>query len=125
MATSNAPVMWAQRKDSVYVTINVPDVDAKAATVKLTADKLVFSGKSNGKDYSVDLEFFADVDPEDKESKFSIKPRNIHFHIIKKNKDDEYWPRLMKDKTKEKSQVAVDWSRYVDEVREIRAFPRS
>jgi geranylgeranyl pyrophosphate synthase len=32
---------------------------------------------------------------------------------------------MMKDKTKEKSQVAVDWSRYVDEVREIRAFPQS
>ena len=29
--------------------------------------------------------------------------------------DDAFWPRMLKDKLKEKNQVQIDWSRYVDE----------
>jgi len=37
--------------------------------------------------------------------------------VIKKKEDDqeEFWPRLLKDKAKEKNQVKIDWDRYVDE----------
>lgn len=110
-----APTPVLQRSDSIYVTINVSDVDPKQATVELKADRLTFKGTSEGKEYATDLEFFAEVDPEDAGSKYDIKPRNIHFHIMKKDKDAEYWPRLLKDKAKEKNQVAIDWTRYVDE----------
>jgi hypothetical protein len=48
-------------------------------------------------------------------SKYEVKPRNIQFHIVKKDKEADWWPRLLKDKSKEKNQVAIDWSRYVDE----------
>jgi len=34
------PVTWAQRKDSVYVTIGIPD--CKDESITLTADKLEF-----------------------------------------------------------------------------------
>jgi hypothetical protein len=62
-ATQLAPVTWAQRKDSLYLTINVADVqDAK---IELTEDKLVFHGTSNKKEYAAELEFFAPVDPSD------------------------------------------------------------
>lgn len=54
-ATNTAPVKWAQRKDSVYLTITLSDV--KDHNVELTNDKLVFSGQSNGKPYSLNLEF--------------------------------------------------------------------
>ncbi len=47
-------------------------------------------------------------------SKYEVKPRNIQFHIVKKD-GETWWPRLLKDKAKEKNQVAIDWSRYVDE----------
>lgn len=58
---SSAPVQWAQRGDSIYLTIVLPDVqDAK---IDLTEDKLVFSGVSNGKEFKADLEFFEAVDP--------------------------------------------------------------
>ena len=49
-----APVKWAQRKDSLYVTIGLADVSD--ADVKLTQNKLVFTGKSGGKNYTLDLE---------------------------------------------------------------------
>ena len=38
------------------------------------------------------------------------------MHVQKAKEDsDGFWPRLLKDKTLEKNQVAVDWDRYVDE----------
>jgi len=44
---------------------------------------------------------------------------------VKKDKDSEYWPRLLKDKAKEKNQVAIDWTRYVDEDEEKGGFDTS
>jgi prostaglandin-E synthase len=35
--------------------------------------------------------------------------------LIKKDGDDEFWPRLLKDKALEKTNVTIDWDRYVDE----------
>ena len=61
---SIAPVLWAQRKDSLFITINVADVDATTAKIELTDSKLVFTGKAlGGKDWVADLEFFSEVDP--------------------------------------------------------------
>jgi hypothetical protein len=39
----------------------------------------------------------------------------VHFNIKKKNVDEEFWGRLLADKTKEKNNVTADWSRWVDE----------
>lgn len=41
MATT-APVTWAQRKDSLFITINVPDV-AKDCKIDLQPTKLSFA----------------------------------------------------------------------------------
>ncbi len=35
--------------------------------------------------------------------------------FLQKDKDASFWPRLLKDKLKEKNQVQIDWSRYADE----------
>ena len=37
------------------------------------------------------------------------------MHIMKENQDEEFWPRLLADKNKEKTNVKIDWDRYVDE----------
>lgn len=56
---NTAPVKWAQRKDSLYVTITLSDV--KDHKIDLTNQKIVFSGTSNGKKYSLDLELVSSV----------------------------------------------------------------
>lgn len=53
--TNIAPVKWAQRADSLYLTISLSDV--VEPVINLSSNKLTFTGKSNGKDYSLDLEF--------------------------------------------------------------------
>jgi hypothetical protein len=55
MSTSTAPVRWAQRYDSLYITISLKDVEDHK--ISLSAEKLHFEGKSDGKYYTVDLEF--------------------------------------------------------------------
>ena len=45
--------------------------------------------------------------------------RNVLMHFVKEKKDEEYWPRLSKDKLFDKQYVHTDWSRYVDEDEEI------
>ena len=109
MAT--APIQWAQRAGSVFFSIMLPDVTD--ADIALTGEKLSFHGKSGGKAYVSELEFFAPLDELNEASKYEVKPRAITFHIVKK--EEGWWPRLLKDKSKEKNQVAIDWSRFKDE----------
>ena len=45
---------------------------------------------------------------------------------MKKDKEEEeFWPRLLKDKALEKNQVKIDWDRYVDEDEEEEGFDTS
>jgi hypothetical protein len=119
--TNVAPVKWAQRKDSLYVTIDLPDVTGE--DIKLTATKLVFSGKSKGADYAMDLEFLNEVDPET--STWKVLQRSVQMHVMKKDQDTDFWPRLLKDKNQEKTNVKVDWDKYVDEDEEKGGFDMS
>merc|ERR1712070_236033 len=83
--------------------------------IELTDTNLNFTGKSNGEDYEVHIEFFKNVKSTDAESKYKVAPRSIQFYVLKEKEEDEFWPRLLKDKLKEKNQVKIDWDRYVDE----------
>jgi hypothetical protein len=67
MAATNSAVLapevlWAQRNDCVYLTVNVSDVENPK--IDLTPQSLTFSGVSHNKNYEVKLDFFKEVDPE-------------------------------------------------------------
>jgi len=55
-------VLWAQRTNEIFLTIDLMDIENPQ--VNLTAEKLHFQGRSQGKDYEVDLKFFSKIDPE-------------------------------------------------------------
>lgn len=119
---NTAPIKWAQRSDSLYVTIALADV--KEASVDLADETLKFKGKSENKEYEVDIAFFKPVDS--KGSTYKVLPRSVQMHVMKKDKEEEeFWPRLLKDKALEKNQVKIDWDRYVDEDEEEEGFDTS
>merc|ERR1711893_360604 len=91
-------VIWAQRNDKLYLTINLED--CTNPTIKLEEDKLYFMSKGgpDKKEYEVNIEFFKPINPE--ESKYTVFPRNIPMLIVKKE-EGPYWPRLLKDTTKQ------------------------
>jgi len=125
--TNTAPIKWAQRSDSVYLTIVLQDVTEE--TITLSDAALEFKGKSGGKDYGFSIEFFKSIDS--KGSTYKVLPRSIQMNIMKatpkegegeeEEEEEEFWPRLLKDKALEKNQVKLDWDRYVDEDEEEEA----
>jgi len=102
--------VWAQRKEVVFLSFLLHDV--KGLDLKIEADKLHFSGKSDDKQYSADLELFAEVDPE--KSKYVVKDRLIDVTLQKKNTEAAFWPRLLKASGKA-GWLKTDFGRWKDE----------
>eukprot|EP01083_Nonionella_stella_P302513 1043281_1 len=124
MASNTAPIKWAQRSDSLYITIALADVSDE--TIQLTDTELHFKGTSEGKLYEVSIKFFKPIDSEAEGSTYKVSPKSVQMHVLKKDKEDEeFWPRLLEDKLLEKNQVSTDWSRYVDEDEEEEGFDKS
>lgn len=64
---ANPTVKWAQRKDRLFLTVDLADIEDEVVT--LTAEKVVIACKSGGKDYVVDFgEFAGECDPDDEVS---------------------------------------------------------
>ena len=105
--TNSPTVTWAQRssehdpeKNYVFLTIVAADVPESDLKLDLQPAKLSFKGTSTSKKvtYAVDLEFLAEIDP--KESKIQHSGRDVTLVLRKKELKEEFWPRLLKDKTK-------------------------
>lgn len=106
----SAPIVWAQRKDIVLVTVNVHD--SIGSSVQIDANSFTYTGQSSNKDtnYNQKLELFAEIDPS--QSRYVVRPRGIEI-CLKKKDDTVWWPRLAKATVK-LHYVSVDWNKWVD-----------
>ncbi|KAL2255516.1 hypothetical protein VTK26DRAFT_3204 [Humicola hyalothermophila] len=114
-------VLWAQRssnsdpeKNFIYLTISVPDVPTANLQLDLKPTGLSFKGHSDTlkKTYQVELEFYAEIDPA--ESKVHHTARDVEMKLRKKELNEAYWPRLLKD-TKKMHFLKTDFDKWVDE----------
>ncbi|EGS23851.1 putative Co-chaperone protein [Thermochaetoides thermophila DSM 1495] len=119
--TVTPEVLWAQRsskddaeKNFIYLTIRVPDVPKENLKLELKPTSLSFTGHSDTlkKTYHVDLEFYAEIDPEN--SKVHHTARDVEMKLRKKELNESYWPRLLKD-TKKAHFLKTDFDKWVDE----------
>jgi prostaglandin-E synthase len=115
----NPELLWAQRENEVYLTINVPDVTNPK--IDLTEQTLFFAGDSAGKKYEVQLEFYESIDPEvfplafiGQQSKKAVTPRQIVLILAKKEQGKSWWPRLLKN-SKKPHFLKTDFARWKDE----------
>jgi len=104
------PVLWAQRKNLLYVKVQLED--CRNPTIKVDKDSIYYKGKggTDNKEYEVTLEFLKEIKPE--ESKYSVKDRATEFVLIKA--EDGYWKRLLKEDTKF-HWLKVDFNKWKDE----------
>jgi hypothetical protein len=103
------PVLkWAQRKECVFVTIEVEQLDKHEITLK--DNVLAFSGTSGDKDYHFSHEMFGEVVEED--SKWNTKGRHIICQISKKDQDASFWTWAIK--AGKNAKIQTDYSRWVD-----------
>ena len=100
---------WAQRKDKLYITINV--VHSKKPTIEIKGKKMKYEGTDGTKNYSFEIELYDEIDTEN--SKYTLDTRNI-FLNLKKKKSGDYWPRLTFDKVKF-HWIEIDWNYFVDD----------
>ncbi|KAF5830560.1 HSP20-like chaperone [Dunaliella salina] len=113
-------VLWAQRSDKLYITLDVQDVkDEKMDLSNVDgAGKLSFSGKraesagSPEQEYAMEQQLYGEIDVE--ASKVSITPRNV-FMVIQKKEPHGFWPRLTKESGRHLTHIKTDWSKWVDE----------
>eukprot|EP01123_Difflugia_compressa_P011577 TRINITY_DN468_c0_g1_i1.p1 TRINITY_DN468_c0_g1~~TRINITY_DN468_c0_g1_i1.p1 ORF type:complete len:162 (+),score=36.01 TRINITY_DN468_c0_g1_i1:94-579(+) len=104
------PTLWAQRKEVIYLKLDVADI--KNENIQLTDTKLIFksSGGDQGILYELDIEFCEEVSKEG--SKWAVHGKSMEL-VIKK-KTPAFWPRLTKSKAKY-PWLAIDWSKWADE----------
>lgn len=114
-------VLWAQRssatdpeKNFVYLTISVPDVPASNLKLDLKPTGLTFTGHSDTlkKTYHLELEFYAEIDTA--ESKVNHTARDVEMKLRKKELNEAYWPRLLKE-SKKVHFLKTDFDKWVDE----------
>ena len=103
---------WAQRKDMIFITIDLPDAKDPVIDLNPVGPVLKFDCTVKEQKYAFTLDLYQEVINE--ESKWNLKGRNILLNIVKKDKEAEYWPRLMKEKVKN-PHISVDWSRWIEE----------
>ena len=78
----------------------MPDVDPKKIKLDVQPTSLTFTGYSETKkaNYHVQMDLFKEIDPS--KSKINHSPRDVEMVLQKKDLEEEYWPRLLKDKAK-------------------------
>ena len=90
---------WAQRADFVLITVEQADTENVVIVISELKNTLMFSATANGQKYAFEFELYEQVVKD--ESKWNTKGRNIIISVSKSDKDEEeWWPRLTKDKTK-------------------------
>lgn len=83
----------------LYVTIIAPDVSKDSANLKATSTNISFSGDSRkGVKYNLSLDLYAEIDTDN--SKLNHNDRGVEMVLRKKELNEEYWPRLQKNKEK-------------------------
>ncbi|KAI2463208.1 HSP20-like chaperone [Annulohypoxylon bovei var. microspora] len=121
MSQVTPEVLWAQRssntdpeKNFIYLTISVPDIPKENLKLDLQPTSLTFTGHSDTlkRTYHLELTFYAEIDPA--ESKTHHTARNVELKLRKKELNDEYWPRLLKE-SKKVQFLKTDFDKWVDE----------
>ena len=108
-------IKWAQRKDKLFITINV--VHSKKPTIEIEGKKMKYQGTDGNINYAFEIELYDEIDKEN--SKYTLDARNI-FLKLKKKTEGPYWPRLTTDKVKY-HWIEIDWVYFTEEDEEEEA----
>lgn len=116
-------VKWAQRKASVFLTVDAKDLAQEGRLIQLTPEgHLILKGSSatTSRRYELEIDLFDSVVVE--ESKWKVTDFSVTFNLAKLDKEAGYWPRLVKQAGKLKW-LSCDWDKWVDEDEEQAAPP--
>lgn len=108
---------WAQRssateleKNKLWITVAVANL--LDYSVETTDSTFKFTGKDAEREYSIELELFAEIDSS--LTRKAATAQSVVVELRKKEAKAEYWPRLAKD-TKRRPFIRTDFDKWVDE----------
>jgi hypothetical protein len=105
-------IKWAQRAEFVLMTVEQADTENVVIDINELKNTLMFSATANGVKYGFEMELFEQVVKD--ESKWNTKGRHIIINVSKADKEqDEWWPRLTKEKSKN-HQIVIDFDKWMD-----------
>lgn len=108
--------LWAQRKDQVFLTINLPNVKKADSKFELFDDGRVhFKGPAGNvgheDEYVLDIMLFKPIKAST--SQHTVTARGVRFKIIKAE-SGPYWDRLLKVEGRN-VHCKIDWDHWKDE----------
>ncbi|KAI5967498.1 SBA1 [Candida theae] len=119
--THTPTVLWAQRssdsdadKNVILLTVQITDpkdlhIDLKPTYLTVKADSSTYESTH----YELKIDFYDEIDPE--KSKINTENGSHLFFVLSKKKlQEEYWPRLTKEKLKY-HYIKTDFDKWVDE----------
>jgi prostaglandin-E synthase len=122
------PVRWAQRKGSLFVTVDLQDCKNVDLAVTNDGDKksghIHFKGTAHSHAtgpeehvYELDLNLYDEIDVDDVKEHRTDRTLRL---LIAKKEEGPFWPRLLKEAGKV-SYIKTDFDRWVDEDEEDEA----
>lgn len=109
--TLNPPLMWAQDRNVVYITIKLQDVANEE--IIFGDDHFIFRGKAGDVNYDYKLELFGNIHPTDQTTKYVKFGRYMQLNV-RKIDTRTWWPRLAKTARK-LANVGIDWEKWIDD----------
>ncbi|XP_064647752.1 co-chaperone protein daf-41-like [Lineus longissimus] len=111
MAKLHPPVLWAQDKKRIFLTVELNNI--KKNNVKLEPKVLEFDviGGSDQKEYAFTLNLNQEVIPAD--SKYGVLPNKRNLEIVLIKKVEGSWPKLQQE-SKKPNWLKTDFSRFKD-----------
>ncbi|KAG5419888.1 SBA1 [Candida metapsilosis] len=119
--TQTPTVLWAQRSsdseaDKNIILLTVQITDPKNLNIDLQPTYLTVKADSSSYEdthYELKIEFYGEIDPDN--SKINTENGSHLFFVLSKKKlQEEYWPRLTKEKLKY-HYIKTDFDKWVDE----------
>jgi len=109
-------VLWAQRTDLIYLTIEVGDMKVEEFKIEGKHFYLKGTDVTGAQTYVVDLEFHANVKGDEKRQ----IPTSRHLELVIPKDEPKWWPGLLSTKAKV-AWIKVDFNKWKDEDDEVEA----
>lgn len=103
---SNPPVLWAQDRSHVFVTLEILNV--KEQNLDFEARKIHFRGKNDSQEYDFEIELHSDI--LETQVDWQVRPTGVKITLEKVQR--KFWNRLTQNK---QNNVKIDWQKWVNE----------
>jgi len=103
-------VLWAQRDNVLYLTVEVEDMKIKELVVDGERFFISGSNETGTVDYEAELELYGPVNGSDRRQVATQR----HVELVIPKAKAEWWPRLLKTPTK-LAWLKVDFNKWLDE----------